>query len=1099
MKRKRSGRRRAIWAAASIIALSGMVALGLPAVVRGPRFGRIVHRVLPETRGEIRVGGGQWTWAAAWALLRGRPARLVLDDVRITDPEGTEVLRAHRLAGELAIHRDRSEVVIRHLEVAGAAWRFANMRSHPGIGFLVALEPKPKPRPTGASKPDAVPNDVSFRIEDARLDGLDVALEFPDWGLLLKDVQAIGWLSFDQKGGKQAVAFHVQDAEARGGGRLRILDRPIRIELPFSRARLDEVSSSGASAASAPDSIVLAASAIVTGHSTLSLRGTFVAVLAATGPERPAGIDLRAHIDDAADAIQQILTQNGLASQVQVTGRSAGVDLRFWGPFEKMAIGAQTHGFVLRRGLLEGRDFGFQLSADLAAAHVRLSNLSLASPAGGRLSLEGDVDPARASATLILDGLRVPAGPLLPIILLPLAETTLRGRVTVRMSWDTKAVFFDDLALTVLRPANVTGPHIVPRILRVHSRGVTWMGGSRARSLRVSGARLLGGALELGKVTTALAGGRLTARGRLVLWDVANDRWLPSPVSDLVVQADRISIQRLLGNAFVAGTISARVRVGGQLQDSKLRVDFPPGESVTILGERFQLPSVISLHLGGQGLHVDPVHLHGVQGAELGARGRLGLDSRLDLAVSIHDYPFRKLPALKDTDLPFAGRISGELQLSGDVGEPALSGRLSIDDTAFGGRPIGGGSLTITSEPRGGIRARGQLMEGVYIDGSLAPQPAGLEGDGELRFSRLRLDPFLSGLPGGITAAGTVTGTARIGMSPSHPPRLAALLTELAFMLRGAAPASAGIELHSEGEVQLSLEGGRGAALRLPLTRLVGTAGSFEVAGQSEGGASSLSLRGRLNLGALAPLARHWMDTLSGAVDLDLHAAIDSTGRPWAAKGRASIAVPVSFTLRAQPGLGLARISAGELEMDDSTLRLRAVAIGVGRTVSMTIGGGRGAPGTILFRTSSPRGIAVAHVDLPMRGDVHGLLVPVASVDSATFALRLEGAPRQQLRLEGDVELFAARARPGSVSPASVAAGGSSPWLAQPEIARTQLDVRVKATSGAVVVTVPHAPDLRVNADFRIRGTVAHPQTSGDVRGATVYSSLALFLYRLFH
>jgi hypothetical protein len=1099
MNRARSGRRRAVWATAFIVALSGLVVVGVPAVVRGPRFGRIVQSALPRTRGEIRVGGGQWTWAAAWALWRGRPARLVLDDVRITDPEGTEVLRARRLTGELVIDRDRSDVVIRHLEVADAAWRFTNMRGHPQIGFLAALEPTSRSHSTGGPKPSGAGSHLSFRIEDTRLEGLDVVLEYPDWGLLLKDVMGAGRLSYEQQGAKQAFAFEVHGANARGGGRLRILDRSHRIELPFSVARLDKVSSTGATAASVPDSIFIAASQIVTGHSALSLRGTFVGVLAATGPERPAGIDLQAHVDDAADAVQEIVVSNGLAAQLQVAGRTGSLAMTFLGPFEDIVIGADARGFILRRGPLEAREFGFGLSANTAAARIRLTRLTLASPAGGRLNLDAEVDAARAWGTLTLDGLRLPSGPLLLIPLRPLADGTLRGRLKVRVDRATKAAFFDELALTLLRPAGVSGP----RVVRVSTDGATWKVGSKARSLRISGAGFSDGALHFRKLTMPLAGGRVTARGRIVLWDVEHAGWLPAPVSDLKVQADRVSIEQLIGNAFVTGAISARLRVSGPLGENDVRVAFPPREGLHILGEWYELPPAISFRLDGEGLQGGPVRVRGDEGAELGAAGRIGLDGHLDLAVTVHQYPFRKLPALKDADLPFSGRLSGQLRLTGDAEQPRMVGALSIDGARFRDQPIGGGLLAITSESQGRIRARGQLMEGVSMDGTLAPRAAGLEGDGAVQFDRLRMDPFLAGLPGGIKAVGTVTGNARMQMAAGSAPSFSVRLTEVTLALKGPATKSAAMDLRTDGEVRLSIRGGRNAAMRLQPVRLVGAAGSFLVAGDSDGGMSSATVSGRLNLAALASLAAPWIDALSGAVDLDLRAAVDRVGRTRVAKGRVSIATPVSFRLRDQRALGVAQIHAGQIDVDDETVSLRSVELGIGHLVRMTIGAERALPGTILLRMTGPRAIDLgaidlAHVDLPMRGDVHGLVTPAASVDSATFALRLAGEPRRQLSLRGDVELLAARAR-SSPTTASIGTGASSSWLARPEIARMQLDVRVKARSGALVVVVPRAPDLRVNADLRIQGTPAHPEPSGDIHGATVYSSLALLVYRIFH
>jgi len=48
------------------------------------------------------------------------------------------------------------------------------------------------------------------------------------------------------------------------------------------------------------------------------------------------------------------------------------------------------------------------------------------------------------------------------------------------------------------------------------------------------------------------------------------------------------------------------------------------------------------------------------------------------------------------------------------------------------------------------------------------------------------------------------------------------------------------------------------------------------------------------------------------------------------------------------------------------------------------------------------------------------------------------------------------------------------------------------------VVDVPKIPDLRVDLDMHVGGTVKQPAVTGEPKGANVYSSLALALARLF-
>src|SRR6476620_3049893 len=77
----------------AVFALVFTLAVVAGIVIQEERFGRMVTWALPATRGRISVGGGTWSWGGILALARGSPAPLDLTDVRIVDPEGTEVLR----------------------------------------------------------------------------------------------------------------------------------------------------------------------------------------------------------------------------------------------------------------------------------------------------------------------------------------------------------------------------------------------------------------------------------------------------------------------------------------------------------------------------------------------------------------------------------------------------------------------------------------------------------------------------------------------------------------------------------------------------------------------------------------------------------------------------------------------------------------------------------------------------------------------------------------------------------------------------------------------------------------------------------------------
>src|SRR5207244_3980215 len=96
------------------------------------------------------------------------------------------------------------------------------------------------------------------------------------------------------------------------------------------------------------------------------------------------------------------------------------------------------------------------------------------------------------------------------------------------------------------------------------------------------------------------------------------------------------------------------------------------------------------------------------------------LDGAARFAVTIDALPLERLPGLSLAELPFSGRLSGELELAVDAAAPLaprVRGALSLREVTLHGQPPGGGSLQITPIARGGIRARGAVIDGVSVDG----------------------------------------------------------------------------------------------------------------------------------------------------------------------------------------------------------------------------------------------------------------------------------------------------------------------------------------------------------------------------------------------
>ena len=110
-------------------------------------------------------------------------------------------------------------------------------------------------------------------------------------------------------------------------------------------------------------------------------------------------------------------------------------------------------------------------------------------------------------------------------------------------------------------------------------------------------------------------------------------------------------------------------------------------------------------------------------------------------------------------------RIVGEPRL------PALTGELTLAGVSYAGHALGGGTITLTPEAKGAVRARGRLIDTIAVDGRLAPKPSGLEGEVTLTLAKLPIEPFLPPLPGKLVAARRRLGDRRRAHRARSNPR----------------------------------------------------------------------------------------------------------------------------------------------------------------------------------------------------------------------------------------------------------------------------------------------------------------------------------------
>ena len=980
------------------------------------------------------------------------------------------------------------------------------MKHERKIGFLAALEP---PRRPGRARPSrAAASELS--IEDARLDGVTVTFDFSTWGLVLRDVHGVAALAARGGGaglvvrgagaGPGAFSFDVRGAEARGGGRLRILEGRGAFALPFSHARLDRV----ATTAEAPDAIQLDASEVTTGRSVLTLAGAFDGVYGVSPASKTPGMTLAARFEDAADAAVALTHSAGLGKTPGL-GPGARLAARFDGPFARLRLATTLDSPALGRldadATLEGRGIpaGWPSTGSLSARSCRCRSRRSRAGSWTAASAAGSISAAPCRSTSCRCSSPGPRAP--------------RGRGSCASA--------PAAAGRSAPPGRRGGASIC--------RGCATPRGRSSCRAPASGCS----AVASRRAGASRSGTRARSAGWTRQSSISRSAATGSPSTSC------------WGFSFVEGRVTVRARVRGPLRDFAVRLDLPGHQALEVLGERLGLPSRVDLGFADDTISLDRVRLAGPEGSAFEASGRVAVTGRLGLRVGVRDFPVARLPGLLQTRLPLAGRISGDLRLAGNPGAPSISGRLALERVTFQGRPVGGGALEITPGARGAIRARGRILEGIDADGVLSPGAAGLSGEATLVLDKLRLDPFLAALPAGITAAGILSGRLVARVGPGRPAVAEGRLSALTLVVTP--PPRAGralppIELHAEGDIPLAAQTGDGPIAIGP-ARFGSSFGAFTLFGQSRGDDQRGTLRGRIDVGTFAPLAAPWFDRLAGALDVDL--AATRTGAAGRLSVEGSVAIAAPLTLRPAAFPVDARVPSGRILLRGTTVETTALPVSVraehlaGGLVRRVSGDvrldarvvGLGAAPSTRARVAvdrlavdvpalgprpllCERGVVTADsrgdrleltgVNLPVRGEARGIVTGGTHVDDATFAVRLQGDPRRRFFLSGDVQLLAVRTgTKAATAPTKPPSGGGAspgpiPWTRRPEIENTTLDLRLRSRGGAVAVDVPHVPDLRVDVDMHVGGTVKRPLVSGEPKGANIYSSFVLALRRLF-
>jgi hypothetical protein len=294
--------------------------------------------------------------------------------------------------------------------------------------------------------------------------------------------------------------------------------------------------------------------------------------------------------------------------------------------------------------------------------------------------------------------------------------------------------------------------------------------------------RLQDGTAHVDSLSAQVASGTISGSGSLKLFEKSVQHMLRSPNLSFRLDGNDIDLQTLIAGGLVSGKLDFEVTAQGPMAKPKIRFKMPPGVTVQVLGQTWQVGG-IDAEVDKDGLVLRLLQVSGKGGGDIQIAGHMRFVPKtmpMEWDLRISNLPVEAILSAAQVDLPATGKLTIDLHLTGTSKAPLVEGSIDLTGLHALGVDLGDANLKLTAM-ESGVGVQGNLFGRFVVQGTARLAPDGLHAKGSLSFTQLRLEEWgrqLAGTPDledvakqlkDLDVQSTLSGQVDVAVEPGKP------------------------------------------------------------------------------------------------------------------------------------------------------------------------------------------------------------------------------------------------------------------------------------------------------------------------------------------